>query len=120
VRAGRPRSQQFAVVVEADETPVEQVIRTRGQQQPIGALQTLFVGALAPGFDVTTNQVSRVVDEGDPAGPLDPSHPFLEATLADPGLDQRRPCGVGKIGVGDPSLLDILPFLDARELTLDH
>ena len=78
------------------------------------------IGAFAPGFDVASDQVRRIVHKRDPAGPFDVRHPFLEEALAHSGLDQGRARGGGQIRVGDSTLLDILPFLDAGKLTFDE
>ena len=115
-----PRDKELAVVVEADEPPIKQVIRTGGHEQPVGALQALVVGAFPPRLDMASDQVRRIIHKRDPAGAFDVRHSFLEEPLADPGLDQGRARSGGEIRVSDSALFDILPFLDASKLTFDE
>lgn len=50
-------------------------------------MQSFFVGALAPRFDVAANQMHGVVHEGNAAGVVDLGNALLEQALPDPRPD---------------------------------
>ena len=60
-----------AVVFEADEAAIEQMVDARRQQQSVLAVQSLLVGRVAPRLAMARDQMNRIFDAGDPASGFD-------------------------------------------------
>src|SRR5512134_3227168 len=53
---------ELAIVLKADEAPIEEMINAGGQEQPILAVQSLLVRRVPPRLAVTGNEMHGVVD----------------------------------------------------------
>lgn len=108
------RHQHLAVILEADEAPVEQQVHVGGQHQAVQAVQALLRGgADAPGLDVAGDQQGGVVDAGDAAGALDGLHPAAELALAAAGQDDGLALGLDQAAVQqDAALGGLVELLD--------
>ena len=60
------------------------------RRSPFSPFEPLFVGCIAPRLAVTSDQVSRVLDAGDPAPRFDPADAILETGL-DPCAREQSP-----------------------------
>ena len=58
---------ELAVVFEANEASIEQMIDARRQQQAIFAVEPLLVGRVPPRLAMAGDQVDRIFDAGDTA-----------------------------------------------------
>src|SRR5581483_9634308 len=100
-----------SVVVEPDETPVEEMVRVRSEEQSVLAVQPLLVVRVAPGLAVARAQVFLTSDSGNAAGALDLHDSLLEETLPAAGEHDRLARGVEEPGVRlDSAQLVFLPL----------
>jgi len=79
LHVGRGRKQDIAVVLEPNETAVEEVVRGRRQEKAVLAVKALLVAGVAPRLAVAGPQVLFLVHAGDAAGAFDSHDPLLDA-----------------------------------------
>jgi len=61
------QTQESAIIIECDKSSIEQMIDTRGEQQPILSIQSLLVrAAISTRFTMACYEVFNPVDLGDP------------------------------------------------------
>ena len=83
-------------------------------------MEALLVRGFPPWFNVAADKVCRIVNEGDPAFVFNPGDSLLEQALANASTDERLARGGGDVGIQDPALLDVFPFLLAGKLPFNQ
>lgn len=102
---GHRRDYQPATIFEPNKAPVEQVIDAGGQQQPVFAIQSLYVGGIPPGLAMARNQVDRVLDARYSTLGLNLTGAVFKKPLPLSGFDQGR-----AFDFGYRSVIGHLPF----------
>jgi hypothetical protein len=83
------RDDQYAVILEADKSTVKQVVDAGREEQPVLAVQTLTIAAIAPRFAVTRAEMNGIVNASDAAVFLELHDALFEKPLATTGSDER-------------------------------
>ena len=110
-------NQQAAVALEGDESPVEEVIDGRREEQSVLSIETLIVRRIAPGFAVAGPQVRWKFDSRHSAAPFDLCDSLSKESLSSARLDQRDASGLVYALVG-PDLIFEVPFPDLHLFAL--
>ena len=96
---GDGRNDEPSIVLEADEATVKEVVYTRGQEEPVLAIQSLLIRGITPGLAMARDEMNRVLNPGYPAPRFDFAHTILEDALPVPRPDDCQPIGFGHGGV---------------------
>src|SRR3546814_6640760 len=90
------RHQDGAVVFEADEATIEQMIHIRRQQQPVITVQALDIARITPRFAVARAQVFDQIHLCDATEGLDTLDVLFEQALPPARHDDCMPSGFGR------------------------